>query len=111
MMNHEPKPLMPTHVFLKRLTRSILGGLCITIVALGIGMVGYHHFERMSWVDAFENAAMILSGMGPVHDLHTASGKIFAGIYALFSGTLFLVIKPLGNKQRTTEHEKNAQVS
>ena len=83
---------MPTHIFLKRLTRSILVGLLITLLALGIGMVGYHHLEGMSWVDAFENASMILSGMGPVRPLESASCKIFAGIYALFSGTLFLVI-------------------
>lgn len=67
-------------------------GLLITLITLGIGMLGYHHFEGLSWVDAYENAAMILSGMGPIGDLKTTSGKIFAGSYAIFSGTLFLVI-------------------
>ncbi|MGD0253927.1 MAG: hypothetical protein ABSC01_14675 [Verrucomicrobiota bacterium] len=56
----------------------------------GIGMVGYRAFEPMSWVDAFVNAAMILSGMGPVSSLQTDAGKIFAGCYALFSGLAFL---------------------
>lgn len=55
-------------------------------------MIGYHYFENMSWIDAYVNAAMILSGMGPVSPLNTDAGKIFAGTYALFSGILFLVI-------------------
>jgi hypothetical protein len=53
-------------------------------------MVGYRAFEPMSWVDAFVNAAMILSGMGPVSSLQTDGGKIFAGCYALFSGLAFI---------------------
>ena len=55
-------------------------------------MWGYHGFEAMPWVDAFCNASMILSGMGPVGELHTQGGKIFAGCYALFSGLAFIVV-------------------
>ena len=51
-------------------------------------MAGYHFIENLGWVDAFENAAMILSGMGPVATLQTDAGKIFAGCYALFSGLM-----------------------
>lgn len=61
-------------------------------VALGLGMAGYHYFEEMNWVDAFENAAMILSGMGPVSTLQTDPSKIFAGCYALFSGLMFITV-------------------
>lgn len=57
-----------------------------------MGMIGYHTFENMSWVDAFVNAAMILSGMGPMGQLSTSGGKIFAGMYALFSGLFFILI-------------------
>jgi hypothetical protein len=57
-----------------------------------MGMWGYHHFEGMLWVDAFANAAMILSGMGPLSPLATNAGKIFSGFYALFSGLLFILI-------------------
>ena len=55
-------------------------------------MTGYHYSEDMPWIDAYVNAAMILSGMGPVTELHTNAGKIFAGSYALFSGIIFLVV-------------------
>ena len=53
-------------------------------------MIGYHHFENQSWLDAFVNAAMILSGMGPLTPLQTSAGKLFAGFYALFSGLAFI---------------------
>ncbi|CAN5404676.1 hypothetical protein BH10PSE19_BH10PSE19_19650 [soil metagenome] len=55
-------------------------------------MLGYHHYEKMTWVEAYVNAAMILSGMGPVSTMTTSAGKIFAGSYALFSGLAFIVI-------------------
>lgn len=86
------KPIITRAIFLRHFVRNILIGLAITLLALGIGIIGYQHYGAMSWVDAFENASMILSGMGPVADMHTDNGKIFAGLYALFSGTIFLVV-------------------
>jgi hypothetical protein len=65
-------------------------GATIIGVSLGIGMAGYHVFEKMSWLDAFANASMILSGMGPLAPVQSNGGKIFAGCYALFSGIAFL---------------------
>lgn len=90
MFEHRSKPLLPRRQFYARLARSAAVALLVVAVALGIGMVGYRAFEPMSWVDAFVNAAMILSGMGPVSSLQTDAGKIFAGCYALFSGLAFL---------------------
>ncbi len=54
-------------------------------------MVGYRQFEGMPWIDAFLNAAMLMGGMGPIGELHTFSGKLFAGLYALYCGLLLLV--------------------
>jgi len=90
MFEHRSKPLLPRREFYARLARSAAVALLVIAVALGIGMVGYRSFEAMSWVDAFVNAAMILSGMGPVSTLQTDGGKIFAGCYALFSGLAFI---------------------
>jgi hypothetical protein len=90
MFEHRSKPLLPRRAFYARLARSAGIGVLVVVFALGIGMVGYRAFESMSWVDAFVNAAMILSGMGPVSPLQTDGGKIFAGCYALFSGLAFL---------------------
>src|SRR5204863_8554133 len=69
-----------------RLAHSAGIALLIILGALAIGMAGYHFLEKMSWLDAFVNAAMILSGMGPLGTLQTSAGKFFAGCYALYSG-------------------------
>ena len=90
MLEHRSKPLLPLREFYARLAKSVGIGMAVIAVALGIGMAGYRVFEQMSWVDAFVNASMILSGMGPVASLQTDKGKIFAGCYALFSGLAFL---------------------
>jgi hypothetical protein len=85
-------PLLPRHEYLVRFVRSLGLGLAIVAVCLGIGMVGYHCLEKLPWIDAFLNAAMILSGMGPVATLQTNAGKLFAGCYALFSGLALISI-------------------
>jgi hypothetical protein len=92
MYENRFKPLLPQRDFYARVAKHALAGGALVAVALGGGMWGYHAFEKMGWTDAFVNAAMILSGMGPVTDLHTEGGKIFAGCYALFSGLAFIVL-------------------
>ncbi len=76
----------------QHLIRNTFIGFILIVSALYIGMLGYHFFEKMSWVDSFLNASMILSGMGPAANLTTNAGKIFAGLYALFSGLAFIAI-------------------
>lgn len=92
MFEPKSKPLLPRPSYYARLARSAAIALLVIVIALGTGMFGYHHFEGMPWIDAFANAAMILSGMGPLAPLTTAKGKLFAGFYALFSGLAFIVI-------------------
>ncbi len=77
--------------FLVRMGLAIGLWLILTVGGMAIGIAGYAFFEGMSFVDAFVNAAMILSGMGPVSELKTTGGKVFAGLYAIFSG-LFMII-------------------
>jgi hypothetical protein len=87
--------LIPKGAFLFRLAQS-LGVVCLLVgVSLFAGMLGYRHFEGYSWTDAFLNASMILGGMGPVNPVVTEAGKMFAGIYALYSGLAFLVLTGL----------------
>jgi hypothetical protein len=90
MFEHRKQPLVPRRVFYRRLTRSFGLASGIICASLFIGMAGYHCFEKLSWLDAFLNASMILSGMGPVASLQTNTGKLFAGCYALFSGLAFV---------------------
>lgn len=92
MFEKRHQPVIRKDAFIKRIVRNLFIGFLIITLSLMIGMLGYWYFEKMSLVDAFVNAAMILSGMGPVSSLMTESGKIFAGFYALFSGIIFLVV-------------------
>jgi len=84
------KPLLPRDKFYHRLARSAAISFTLIGASLLIGMAGYHVFENLGWIDSFANASMILSGMGPLGELKTSGGKIFAGCYALFSGVMFL---------------------
>ena len=86
VFEHRSSPLIPRPQFVHRLARSGLFATMIIVVSLLVGMAGYHWFEHRPWIDAFADAAMILSGMGPLRPLETDGGKVFAGIYALYSG-------------------------
>jgi hypothetical protein len=91
MYEHRREPLIPRRRFLGRMARHALGALALVVSTLGVGMAGYHWLEGLPWIDAYLNAAMILGGMGPVTELHTTRGKLFAGTYALYAGVVFLV--------------------
>lgn len=74
-----------------------------------VGMAGYHFTEHMSWLDAFANASMIASGMGPLATLQTVGGKLFAGFYALFCGIVLiaaagLILTPVFHRALHTLH-------
>lgn len=84
--------LLPWNKFLKRATRHLLFAVELIAAAVGIGTVGYHALGQLPWLDAFLNASMILSGMGPVDRLEAPSAKVFAALYALFSGLMFIGI-------------------
>ncbi len=91
MLEHRNQPLLPRSQFIRRAIVFGTVALGIVLGSLALGIVGYRILEGMSWIDATLNAAMILGGMGPVTELHTNAGKLFASFYALFSGVVFLV--------------------
>lgn len=82
--------LIPARAYLKRQAFFILIAMGFLIFSLSIGMLGYHYLGKLPWLDAFLNAAMIMGGMGPVDIIRTTTGKLFAGIYALYSGLVLL---------------------
>ncbi len=92
MYEHLGKPLLSKELYYKRLFKHFLAAFSIIFFSLGIGVLGYHFFEGFNFVDSLLNASMILGGMGPVNELKTSAGKLFASFYALFSGIVFLVI-------------------
>jgi hypothetical protein len=90
MYEHHKQPLAEPAVFAKRLALNGIIGLLLLLFSLGLGMIGYHFLENLSWIDSLLNASMILGGMGPVAPLQTVAGKIFASFYALYSGVILL---------------------
>lgn len=92
MYEQRSQPLMPRRQFYLRMLRHSMGALGLGAVSLGIGVLGYHFIAGLGWVDALLNASMILGGMGPVDMLKSDSAKVFASLYALFAGMVFLVM-------------------
>jgi hypothetical protein len=80
------KPL----AFMNRVSRHVALAVTLVAASLFIGVLGYRDLEGMTWIDATLNASMILGGMGPVTELKTDAGKLFASAFALYSGMLFL---------------------
>lgn len=90
MFEHHRQPLIPIRAFILRMIAYAISAFLLLAVSWFIGILGYRILESMPWIDATLNAAMILGGMGPVSELHTNGGKIFASFYAIFSGVIFL---------------------
>jgi hypothetical protein len=95
MYEHRSHRLLPWRAFLRRAGRHLLFAFAAIALAVGIGTTGYHVLGRLGWIDAFLNASMILSGMGPVDRMESAGAKLFAALYALFSGLVFIGIAGL----------------
>ena len=91
ILEHRSQRPLPLGAFMGRVALYTAVAALLVLGALGVGMLGYHELEDLPWIDSFLNASMILGGMGPVNELHTEAGKLFAGLYALFSGLVFLV--------------------
>jgi hypothetical protein len=92
MFEHHQEPMASAEKFALRLLGSLFTATVLIVLSLGLGIWGYHWYEGMSYIDAFANASMILSGMGPLTPMTTNEGKIFAGLYALYSGFAILTI-------------------
>jgi hypothetical protein len=89
---HHDQPLLTRRAFLVRMLRHSILSVVLLAGSLVLGIVGYMALAHLRFVDAFLNAAMILGGMGPVDLLLDDGAKIFAGLYALYSGIVFLVV-------------------
>lgn len=89
-MTKKNKYILTPKDFAIRVIKYSLFAIGILILSLGIGVVGYRFIGKLNWVDSFYNASMILTGMGPVNDMTTSGAKIFASLYAIFSGVIFL---------------------
>jgi hypothetical protein len=91
-LEHHKQKVVPFSLFLIRLLRFSFFAIALVIFSVGIGVLGYHHFGELGWLDSFHMACLILTGMGPVEEMRTTGAKIFDSVYALYSGVAFLSI-------------------
>ena len=91
MYEHRTAPVLPWPVFVRRMLRH--GGfvLILAMVSIAVGMLGFHVLALQTWLDAYLNSAMLLGGMGPVGDIKSDAGKVFAGLFALYAGLAFII--------------------
>ena len=88
--HRNPRHLTPRHL-IRGLARNGAWALLLMLTSDGIGTLGYRYFAGFRWIDSFLNASMLLGGMGPVGDLPNDRAKVFASIFALYSGLVFLL--------------------
>lgn len=106
---HRRQPLLARRLFYRRVARNLALAFGVVACSLAAGSAGYHRFAGLPWLDAFLNAAMILTGMGPVDPMVTNRAKIFASFYALFSGLVVLttagiILAPLVHRMLHSFH-------
>jgi len=92
MFERKHQKLAPVPVFMRRLAACVGIAVLLVLCALCIGIAGYHWIAGLAWIDALLNASMILGGMGPVNMLTNTGAKIFASLYSLFSGLVFIAV-------------------
>ena len=95
MFEHHSAPLISRAQFLRRL--AVHGGYATALLAVSmiVGTAGFHYLAGQATIDALLNAAMLLGGMGPVGDIQSTAGKLFATGFALYAGIVFLGITAL----------------
>ena len=89
---HKRHPLLSREKYFLRVLRFAFFSLLLIGFSLALGVLGYHYFNQLSWLDAFLNASMILTGMGPIDPMKNDGAKLFASLYAIYSGVAFLTI-------------------
>ena len=92
MFEQRHEKLAPLSVFIKRMAASLGIAIMAIAISLSVGIAGYHWLAGFGWIDSLLEASMILGGMGPIKELETSGAKVFASLYALFSGLVFIGI-------------------
>ena len=91
MFERKHEPLIPHTAFLMRLLHNAAVAGLLVLFSWGLGILGYHYFEGLPFLDAMLDSAMLLGGIGPVGQLHTAGGKVFASFNALYCGLVLII--------------------
>ncbi|MDD2679320.1 MAG: hypothetical protein PHO03_00755 [Candidatus Omnitrophica bacterium] len=92
MLEHYRQPLLPKEKFFLRLARNVIISLLLLVATILFGTIVFHFAEKLSWIDAYLNSVMIMTGVGTVSSINTAFGKLFTGIYSILSTFIFFAI-------------------
>jgi hypothetical protein len=92
LFEHHKQPLVSKKVFAQRVARSCAAAGLLLAISIGMGAAVYHGVEGFSWVDAFMNAVMIMTGLGLTNTLHTDTAKIFTTLYAILTALVFYIV-------------------
>ena len=92
MFENKRQQMIPPAHFVRRVVWSIALSAAIAVIALLLGVLGYHEIASLPWIDALHNASMILGGMGPVAEMKSDAAKLFSSAYALFCGLVFISV-------------------
>ena len=95
MYESHRQAVIPRRHFARRVALHFVASALLILGSLGLGIWGYMAYEGLGLLDAFLNAAMLLGGMGPLHVPQSVGGKVFAGLYALYAGLVFIVTAAL----------------
>ena len=121
MFEDAHRPLLSRQRFAARMAVSVLAAVFVNGVALGVGAIGYHSLEGLDWLDAILNAALVITGNGPVHPPHTPGGELFTVFYALpgvilFATVIGVILTPVFHRvfhgfhrRQRVNNEKNEQ--
>jgi hypothetical protein len=90
MYESRKQRLLTRAQFARRVFMHLLFVIGCAAISLAVGVLGYHFIGALPWIDALLDASMILGGMGPVDPLKSDAAKVFASLYALFSGLFFI---------------------
>jgi hypothetical protein len=92
MFERKHDPLAPLSKFFQRILFVLSFGIILIVFTIMAGMIGLKGYEAMSWLDAFANSSMIISGVGAITPITTSAGKVFTGIYSLIGNVIFMSV-------------------
>ncbi len=74
------------------MAKFLAAALAIDCLAVALGAVGYRTLEGLSWLDSLVNSAMVITGNGPLNELKTPAGRLFAAFDALIGAAVYIIV-------------------
>lgn len=92
MFEPHTEPLLSTSRFVRRMLTFLGIGATADAVIVLVGAGVFRLTDGLPWLDAFVDAAMVVTGNGPRHPIISSPGKVFLIFYALAGGTTYIIV-------------------